>query len=251
MKINRYFRHGRSYRLGFTLVELLVVISIIALLLAILIPSLGKARTQAKKVVCLSNLRQLGVYDHMYQINNDDYVIPTFNNYPGWPSFVDDMYKISTAGGMLLGQLNDIMFCPGMRKKPDMSKAYSAGYGRNYHYGGEYYRNYKITEFKQPSQKIIIADATCPWPYGLVFEFRWKHIDWWRHLTYGLEPDGKVPPWNSGMYPRFAKKGDGAFNVLWLDGHSTTEDRNSCPMSLERPYNDWWLPLGTLDEFAP
>ena len=46
---------------AFTLVELLVVISIIAVLLAVLMPALNKARQKAKKVVCSSNMRQMGV----------------------------------------------------------------------------------------------------------------------------------------------------------------------------------------------
>ncbi len=53
-------------RLCFTLIELLVVVAIIAMLIAILIPSLGKARDQAKATVCLSNLRQMGLSLTLY-----------------------------------------------------------------------------------------------------------------------------------------------------------------------------------------
>jgi prepilin-type N-terminal cleavage/methylation domain-containing protein len=64
----------KKRRHGFTLVELLVVIGIIALLISILLPALGKAKKAANAAKCLANLHSIGNAMRIYATNNNDYI---------------------------------------------------------------------------------------------------------------------------------------------------------------------------------
>ncbi len=63
---------------AFTLIELLVVISIIVLLLSVLMPALGRTRDQARRILCESNLKTIGMADIMYSEESDSWHVPAY-----------------------------------------------------------------------------------------------------------------------------------------------------------------------------
>lgn len=94
---NRELREEKMKRKAFTLIELLVVIAIIGILAAILFPAFARARAQARKSACQSNLKQLGLAIHQY-LQDFDETYPRANNRSGavseyWYQIIDPYVK--------------------------------------------------------------------------------------------------------------------------------------------------------------
>lgn len=102
----------RSSR-AFTLIELLVVVAIVALLISVLLPSLARAREQAREVKCLSNLRQLGLLARYYANDFKGLPLPTvtYDVKYYWHNTYNTLY----ASQALLGRAGDAgqnLICP-------------------------------------------------------------------------------------------------------------------------------------------
>jgi prepilin-type N-terminal cleavage/methylation domain-containing protein/prepilin-type processing-associated H-X9-DG protein len=221
---------------GFTLVELLVVIGIIALLLSILLPALSRAREASKATKCLSNVRQMGMAAMMYADENHGYLPPTSG--PTETMTVDDGSTQSVAirwyggsyGGVTTGTFvasasplaqywgtANLGGCPSF---VDYEPILRPGYGNcDYAYSDWCGRGptgtgtgsgMKLTMFRDAADKAIFWDSARIINGVSIDRTPWGYPSSGNPNTTPPTPD-----------PNFHGRHNGMGNVAWLDGHAS------------------------------
>jgi prepilin-type N-terminal cleavage/methylation domain-containing protein len=238
-RISRAFRPPPHGRKAFTLIELLVVIAIVALLMAILLPTLGRVRKQARAVACQANLRQWGMIWATYTTENDGHL-------PGWgrdpqveaneDSWLEGWGSWPNRPGRAESSMMDIRCCPMATKQADptgqgapwggtflawgggpsarSSEPVYASYGLNgwmtwwnwHDYETARRRGWSTTDVKEAASVPVLLDSC--WPWTAVCDA----------TSPPPESDGIPTRPGLGFFEPFCiNRHDGCINALFLD----------------------------------
>ncbi len=199
--------NSRKSQEGFTLIELLVVIAIIAILAAILFPVFARARENARRASCQSNLKQMGLGIMQYTQDYDEKYLVEYSVVNGagqlWPQFIQPYVKST--------QLFD---CPSSSATFSGGYDSSIGYGLNYWLSGSGFYGTSLAAINRPAETIMVAETgndTDGLGYYLSYPSYYSASAAPNDPTYGVN----VPTAPARLTQRHLE----GLNVLWADGH--------------------------------
>src|SRR6185437_15399168 len=204
--MSKFFNRRGSRKVGFTLVELLVVIGIIALLISILLPALSKARQAAVRTTCLARMRELNNACRLYAVSNNDSLPPIWAG-SDWPSVhfdrpavisttnypENDCYLTKYLGK---GDMSKRFICPALEANWNYSLTAGQSYRYNQLLGGD----------RGPSIETPMAGSSHYWTRP----FKYSQVRGAGHVALWLDTDTVTSGFGNGG------------NAIWFRVDSST-----------------------------
>jgi prepilin-type N-terminal cleavage/methylation domain-containing protein/prepilin-type processing-associated H-X9-DG protein len=219
MSDNRLVSRNRL-RSAFTLVELLVVVGIITVLIAILLPVMGKAREAAQRSTCLSQMRQVGLALMAYSAEHKGFTPVQLNDLPDFASTTNldanDCNKRSVLGTLLsyMSKERRVLRCPVASEFTwwgtitDANPNSDTNYMTNAAVVGK-----NLTRIRKSSDIVLFQEDRFRWEYAWMRPCPWTPVNGKRTYTAWAFPNSA--PWGQEYTVHHNKGG----NLVFCDGH--------------------------------